>query len=211
MSTRFALAVVACVLYASVASAQAAPDAPASPKPWEFSASAYGYLVPDSSDYVQPTFTADRGWLHLEGRYNYEELETGSLWAGYTFGGGKTVTWDLTPMVGGVFGAIDGVAPGYNASVGWRKLELYSEGEWVIVPGDSTANFFYNWSEATLAPVEWFRFGLVTQRTRAYQSDREIQRGLLVGVSHNQLELTGHIFNPDDSSPIVVVALRVSF
>ncbi|HWT79462.1 MAG TPA: hypothetical protein VN648_11745, partial [Candidatus Methylomirabilis sp.] len=45
---------------------------------WSFSASAYTYFVPDSRDYVQPTVTADRRWLHLEARYNYENLETAS-------------------------------------------------------------------------------------------------------------------------------------
>src|SRR5262249_1982890 len=56
---------------------------------WSFSASAYAYFVPDSREYVQPTFTADRDWLHLEARYNYENLETGSAWLGYNFSGGK--------------------------------------------------------------------------------------------------------------------------
>src|SRR6185436_20186574 len=73
---------------------------------WSFSASAYTYLVPDSGNYAQPTFTAARGWLHLEARYNYEALDTGSAWVGYNFGGGDTLAWELTPMVGGVFGDI---------------------------------------------------------------------------------------------------------
>jgi hypothetical protein len=45
---------------------------------WLFSASAHGYIVPDGRDYVQPTLTADHGRLHLEARYDYEELDTGS-------------------------------------------------------------------------------------------------------------------------------------
>ena len=35
---------------------------------WTFSAFAYTYIVPDDRDYVQPSFTADRAWLHLEAR-----------------------------------------------------------------------------------------------------------------------------------------------
>jgi DNA-binding NtrC family response regulator len=45
----------------------------------------------------------------------------------------------------------------------------------------SSDSFFYNWSELTIAPWDWVRFGMVTQRTRLYDSDREIQRGFLVG------------------------------
>ena len=57
--------------------------------PWAFSLVTSGYIVPDGQSYVSPDFSADRGWLHLEARYNNEALETGSLWAGYNFTVGK--------------------------------------------------------------------------------------------------------------------------
>ncbi len=150
---------------------------------WAFSASVYGYLVPDDQSYAQPTVTADHDWLHLEARYNYEALKTGSTWIGYNFSGGKKLEWEFTPMLGGVFGDFTGIAPGYKGALRWWKLELYSEGEDLFDPGDSSGNFFYNWSELTLSPVDWFRVGLETQRTHAYQTDGEIQRGLLAGFS----------------------------
>ena len=43
-------------------------------------------------------------------------------------------------------GSAKGVAPGYKGSLGWRKLELYSEGEYVFDTGDRSASFFYSWS-----------------------------------------------------------------
>jgi hypothetical protein len=180
-------------------------------KEWSFSVSAYTYIVPDSREYVQPTITADHGWLHLEARYNYEALDTGSTWAGYNFSGGEKFAWEITPMFGVVFGETTGIAPGYKGSLSWWKLELYSEGEYVYDPGDSSDSFFYNWSELTLAPVEWFRFGLVTQRTRLYQTGRETQRGVLVGFSFQRIDLTTYVFNPDESDPVYVVAVGLSF
>jgi len=180
-------------------------------KAWSFSAAAYTYIIPDDREYVQPTITADRGWLHLEARYNYEDLDTGSLWGGYNFSGGDKLAWEITPMLGGVFGDTSGVAPGYKGSLGWWKLELYSEGEYVFDTDDSSESFFYNWSELTLAPLDWFRFGLVTQRTRVYETDREVQRGLLVGFSYKMVDLTTYVFNPDDSKPTFVVAVALNF
>ena len=193
------------------ASASALAQTTTNDDEWSFSASASAYFVPDSDNYVQPTFTADRGWLHLEARYNYEALDTGSAWIGYNISGGETLEWELTPMIGGVFGDITGVAPGYTGSVSWRKLEFYSEGEVVFDTGDSSDSFFYNWSELTLAPVDWFRFGLVTQRTRAYESDREVQRGLLVGFTYNKVDLSAHVLNPDDDEPTFVIAVGLDF
>jgi hypothetical protein len=82
---------------------------------------------------------ADRDWLHLEGRYNYEALDTGSAWVGYNFSGGDMLAWEITPMLGGVFGDTTGVAPGYKGSLGWWKLELYSEGEYVYDTGSDAS------------------------------------------------------------------------
>jgi hypothetical protein len=181
------------------------------PPAWSFSVSAYTYLIPDSREYVQPTITLDRGWLHMEARYNYEDLDTGSAWLGYNFSGEGKVSWEFTPMLGGVFGNTTGIAPGYKGSLGWWKLELYSEGEYVLNTDDIEESFFYNWSELTLSPLEWFRFGLVTQRTRAYATDREVQRGLLAGFTIKQLSLTTYVFNPDDSKPTWVFAAGLTF
>ncbi len=210
---------VLCTEYASAQTpTNASVAAQSSPSPgndhaqkWDFSASVYAYFVPDSKDYLQPTFTADRDWLHLEARYNYEGLDTGSVWFGYNLGGGETLAWEFAPMLGGVFGSTTGIAPGYEGTLTWRKLQLYSEGEYVIDTAGSSGTYFYNWSELTLAPAEWIRFGMVTQHTRAYQTDRDIQRGLLLGLSYKRLEVTGYVFNPDQSKATVVIALRVNF
>lgn len=204
------------VFSADHAPAQTTSKAPApavepAEKAWSFSAFAYTYIVPDSGDYVQPAFTADRGRLHLETRYNYEARDTASAWVGYNFSGGEKLAWELTPMLGGVFGATDGIAPGYKGSLGLGKIELYSEGEYVFDLGSDSDRFFYNWSELTLAPVDWLRFGLVTQRTRVYQTDREIQRGALVGFLHKGASLTGYAFNPDDDKPTFVVSVGLTF
>jgi len=211
---------IALVKCASPAFAQTnATDQANSPPPaienetgkYSFTASVYTYLVPDSRDYVQPTITADRGRLHLEARYNYEALDAGSTWVGYNLSGGERLAWEFTPMLGGVFGDTTGIAPGYKATLSWWKLELFSEGEYVVDTGDSSGSFFYNWSELTLAPMHWFRFGIVTQRTRAYQTDRDIQRGFVVGLSYKKLSLTTYVLNPDESRPTLVLAVSASF
>ena len=66
---------------------------------WEYSLSISTYLAQHARDYANPNFTADRDWLHLEARYNYEALKTGSLWLGYNFSVGKKLTLEATPMI----------------------------------------------------------------------------------------------------------------
>jgi hypothetical protein len=189
-----------------------APSTSAAPaRPWSFGASVNTYFVPEERNFGQPIVSADRSRLHLEARYNYEALDTGSLWLGVNFSGGETVEWEITPMFGGVVGDTSGVAPGYKGSLTWRKLEFYSEGEYVFDSGDSSENFFYNWSELSWAFVDWFRVGLVTQRTRVYQTERDIQRGLLVGFAYKKISATTYVFNPDDAKPTVILGVSVRF
>ena len=71
--------------------------------------------------------------------------------------------------------------------MGWWKLELYSEGEYVVDTGNSDNNFFYNWSELTISPLDWFKVGMVTQRTRLYRTDRD--HGSTVRRSTRELPL----------------------
>jgi hypothetical protein len=204
------------ILLACKASGQTTTNPP-SPAPdattnrWSFSASVYTYLVPDSQNYANPNFTADRGWVHLEARYNYEAQKAGSLWFGRNFKVGDKLALELTPMVGGVFGDLNGIAPGYNLSLSYWKVELSSQSEYVFDLQDRTGNFFYTWSELTYSPVDWFRTGLVVQRTKAYQTALDIQRGLLAGFSYKKFDFTAHVFNFGWTDPTVVLAVGVNF
>lgn len=187
-----------------------ATDASEAAAAWAFSGLAYLYFVPADRSYVQPSFTADRSALHLEARYNYEDMRTASLWVGYNLAGGEELGWTLTPMFASVVGRSNGVAPGCRVSLSYGKFELYSEGEYLFDFGDPAASFFFNWSELGFAPLTWLHAGLVTQRTRAYATTRELQRGLFAGVSFGMATLTTYVLNPDASQPIVIVAASLS-
>lgn len=179
--------------------------------PWSFSLTADGYVVPHSEFFVSPTVTADRGWLHLEARYNYENQQTGSLWIGYNFSVGHKVVFEATPMIGGVFGLTTGVAPGYEVSLSYKRIELSSSGEYVFDTKNRNGSFFYSWPQLTYSPLDWFHVGLVAQRTKAYHTSFDTQRGLLVGFSYKKAEFTTYVFNPGWSDPTLVFELHWSF
>jgi hypothetical protein len=185
------------------------PDA--STEPWSFSLNISGYIVPHDRSYGSPVFSADRRQLHLGARYNYEDKETGSLWVGYNFSLGDRFVLEATPMIGGVFGNTSGIAPGYLAGLTWKRINLSTEGEYVFETKDRTGSFFYSWMELTYSPRQWFRAGLVAQRTKAYHTDLDIQRGVLVGFSHDKLDFTTYVFNPGWTDPTVVLSLGFNF
>jgi len=61
------------------------------------------------------------------------------------------------------------------------------------------------------SPKDWLWVGLSGQRTRLYQTDLEIQRGLLAGVALKNWELTSYLYNVGFDDPFALVTLSVSF
>ncbi len=179
-------------------------------KKWNFGADLNMIFIPDLF-IVSPLFRADKNKLHLEARYNYEDLETFSGWVGYNFIGGKNFEYTITPMVGGVVGLSTGIAPGLEFSFTYKKFELYSESEYIFDVESAENNFFYSWTDLTYSPTDWLSVGLSGQRTRLYQTDLDIQRGLLVGGSYKNFGLRGYVYNLGYDDPFVLIGLSVSF
>ena len=177
---------------------------------WQFNASANFYFIQDDF-FVLPVFIADKNKLHLEARYNYEDRETFSGWVGYNFTGGNAFEYTITPMVGGVVGLSNGMAPGIEVTLGFNGFELYSEAEQYFDFETSANHFFYMWTDLTYSPNDWLWFGLSGQRTRVYQTDLDIQRGLLIGAGLKQWELTTYLYNIASDDPFVMVAISKGF
>jgi len=199
------LAVALLMMRAYVPAVAAQPDA------WSFELAAPTYFLPHESDYVQPTLTADRGALHLEGRYNYEDRESVSGFAGWNFETGSKLSLALTPMLGGVVGNTDGVIPACELTLGYGLAELYAENEYVIDLNESSDSFFYNWSELSFSATRWLSGGLVTQRSRIIHTSRDLQRGPFVGVTAGPIEATGYFFNPGSDDHYFVASIGATF
>jgi hypothetical protein len=186
---------------------------PANKPGWAYSATGMYYSFNDQSDFLLAVAIAERGPLHLEARYNYEALDSGSLFAGWKFSGGDKLTYDLTPIIGAVFGAKQGIAPGFEASVMYGIADFYTEAEHVYDTNAKEDSFTYAWSELGLTPLEWLRFGLVGQRTRLYSSSRDIQQGGFAQIiTPGKVTLGLYVFNPGDSNDrFAVFSLAAKF
>lgn len=198
-------------LWAQTSASVPPANTPAPANPWDFNVNVSGYLVPGGQSYFSPTFTGDHDTLHVEARYNYEAQHTGSLWVGYDLSVGKKLVLEATPMIGGVFGNVNGVAPGLELTVTYKKLQLYSANEYIFDTDAKAGNFFYTWTQLTYSPKPWFAFGYVVQRTRAYQTPLDIQRGLMVQFTRKKITFATQIFNLGQADPTVALSLGYSF
>jgi hypothetical protein len=182
-----------------------------SKNPWSYSLTIDGYVVPGGQSFADPIFTADREWLHLEGRYNYENLRTGSIWVGCNFSTGQELVLNVTPMIGGVFGRSTGIAPGVEASLTYRRIQLWISNEYMFDTGDRSANFYYSWPQLTYSPKPWLHVGIVGDHTKTWRSEFDVEPGLFVGFSHKRWEFTAYEFNAGWTDPTAVLEMGISF
>ena len=183
------------------------PEKPA----WEGAVTAYPTSVRGGENYTPVIAVADRGPLHLEARYSYESIASRSAFAGWTFSGGETLTWELTPMFGGAWGTTRALVPAFEASLGWKQLDFYVEAEYVRDSDERSDSYTYAWSELGFRPLERLRIGLVAQRTRAYGGDRDVQRGPFAQFTWGRVTIGGYWFNPGASEQVVVGSVGLSF
>ena len=192
----------------TVVSAFAQMDSASESPGWRFNAAASFYFIPKDF-FVLPVLRADKNKLHLEARYNYEDRETFSGWIGYNFEGGNKLEYAITPMIGGVVGLSNGIAPGVETTLSFKDFEFYSESEYFLDFKSSENFFLYTWTDISYSPKEWLWFGISAQRTRLYKTDRDIQRGLLIGAGLKSWELSTYgynLFGSDDPFLLLTVS-----
>ncbi|HJS55217.1 MAG TPA: hypothetical protein VJ765_11760 [Chitinophagaceae bacterium] len=178
---------------------------------WNFSAWAEYFIIPEEEDFFNPTFYARSENLHFEGRYNYEDRNTASFWGGWRFKFGKGVKFVIVPMAGIVFGNTDGIAPGLEMEVMYKKFDFYSESEHVFDFNTKENNFFYMYSELAFRPIHAIRTGIITQRTRLYESERELNRGIFGEYYFGRFRVGAFYFNPFASDGFLIASFSVDF
>jgi hypothetical protein len=179
--------------------------------PWEFSLAGYYYAIPGDEDILMAVGRANRGILHLETRYNYEDRRTASLFGGLNYAAGEAFTIELTPMAGVAFGRTEGIVPALEMSLGYGAFDFYAEGEYLFDLNDKSGNFAYTWLELGATPIELVRAGLVAQRTRIFQSPLEIDRGLFAQLAPGPGTFSVYAFNLFTDSWFLVIGLEVGW
>ena len=169
------------------------------------------YLFPDEPGYVQPIFTADHGALHLEGRYNYEDLDTGTFLIGRNFFRDADVEIEVVPMLGAAAGLTDGIVPALSFRLAWSWLEFQSDAEYVFDLDDRENDFFFAWTELSVWPSASFRVGFAEQRTHVKGVPAEANYGLFVGLAGPRMGGSFYSFRDSEGYRYWIVGVDLSF
>jgi len=178
---------------------------------WSFAAEVYYYILPNEKNTTTMIGYADYKAFHSEVRYNYEDLQTVSVFGGYRFNTGQNFTIEVTPIIGLAAGNTDGFITGLLLNLTWKKFDFYSESEYVMNFEGKENNYFYTWSELGITPFYNFRTGISGNRTKLIHSVLVFQRGIFAQYTFRKLAAGVHYFNPHSSNGFVLLSFDYEF
>jgi hypothetical protein len=154
----------------------------------------------------------DRKWLHLEGRYNSEDIHMASFWGGYNFAGGRKFTYTITPMIGVMFGNGSGLLPGVGVALDWKKWTFTNETAIVLYSSSKKdERYIYTSNELDYAIDDIFYVGISLNRSKIYASPVELNAGIGGGFTVGKFTASAFIYDPFDIAPFGFISLSWSF
>lgn len=177
----------------------------------EFSGELYFYYLPEDDFYVTPIIATNRGRLHLEARYNYEDFRSFSFFTGRIFTAGEKEQLEVIPLLGGIVGNTSGVVPGVEVDFLWNNFELYSEAEYVFKLREKDSNYFYNWAEMRYYVGNWWLVGVTSQQTAEVTGSWSVENGFLAGLNFSNYSGLIHLFNPGGGNMFTIFTLALIF
>ena len=179
---------------------------------WSGSAAAYYYFIPGEK--IPPTITAcaDHKSLHLESRYNYEDINSLSVFAGWNFEKQyNKLDITATPMAGVVVGHTNGVIPGLELTATYLWLTLYSENEYMLDFKGKENYFFYSWTQLSGRVFKNIQAGVLAQSLRWYQTKFDVQRGIYAEYSTGNFTFDVYHFNPFTDFNFTIISASFGF
>lgn len=187
-------------------------QADSSEKKWSGNAAMYYYYVPGEN--IPPTITGytEHNNLHIETRFNYEDVNSLSVFAGKKFEKDKSgFTITVTPMAGILVGRTDGVLPGLEFDITKSIFELYSENEYLFSFAGKYGNFFYSWTELNVETIKNLKAGLAAQTLRFYKTNFDIQKGFYGEYETGRFLFDAYYFNPFSKYDFFTAAVNYNF
>lgn len=178
---------------------------------WSFSGCTYYYVKTFSSNNINLVGTADHKSLHLEGRYNYEDVNTISLFAGKKFSTGNKLQVEAIPMIGFSKGNTTGFTPAFEGTLAYKNWDAYFESEYMIDYKKRENNFFYNWLEIGVTSCNSVRTGFAIQHTQLYNIKPRIEPGAFMEYSFWKLTLDAYYLNPLTKNNYLLTAVTIEW
>jgi len=152
-----------------------------------------------------------KNW-YAEARYNYEDLETFSLYLGRAFTGeSNSLNYSIVPMLGGSMGRWQGISTGLNINIDLNNFFFSSQSQYSRSTSAYGDYFVYDWSEVGYQSLKWLYAGVSVQHTHDRSIGHDVQPGIMVGFTFNRFTIPVYTFEPFNTSRNFVVGVTMEW
>jgi hypothetical protein len=164
----------------------------------------------------EPLTVTPQVWIYLkdyyfEARYNYEDLKTFSLYFGKSFYTGKKASIEITPMVGGVVGTINGISPGLNFSLDYLRFSTSTQTQYTFDLKNSGSSFYWDWTNFSFGLGKHFGLGGSVQIYRPQSGEATIDAGPMINFKIGSLQLEAFSYNFWQEQPLWALGVQYTF
>jgi hypothetical protein len=156
---------------------------------------------------VSKAYYQDSRHWYGEVRYNYEEEQTFSLYAGKTFSREDSLSYSFTPLAGIVVGKFRGGSIGMNMTLERKNFIFSSVLQYTASVENKKGNFLFSWSELGYQATSYFYAGLTLQQTCLYQTACKWEPGIQVSISYRKWVFPVYAFSPMDDKRYFVLGI----
>jgi hypothetical protein len=150
------------------------------------------------------------GW-YAEARYNYEDINTASVYMGKSFSGGHDLSFTITPMAGIIFGKYNGAALASNCDLNYKKIFFSGQLQYTLSKIGKSDNYFYQWLETGIQCTKWFFAGITVQQTKLYQQKMITMPGLMFGFQKKNITVPVYFFNPNKNNISLLLGIIIEW
>ena len=171
----------------------------------------YSYSGKPLSEAIVPVYhiQSENNW-YGELRYNYEDAQTLSVYAGKTINGGNVLNFGITPLLGFSTGRFTGISVAINSEISWKQFYISSQSQYSRgIKGGST-DFLFNWSELGYTISPHFFSGLTMQYTRQ-SGQTVVESGVLAGLTFNAISIPFYVFSPLHKSQYFILGVNYEY
>jgi hypothetical protein len=171
----------------------------------------YNYIRQSDGAGLVPMFhlQTKNNW-YTELRYNYEDAQTLSLFAGKAFESGKAIEYTIIPMMGFSIGRFTGASIGLNTDITWKNFDLSTQSQYSIAMKKNTNDFFFNWSELTYSFSQNIFAGIAMQYT-LQTKQQALEPGIVAGVNLKNVSFPIYAFNLFRTDSYFVVGVNYEY
>jgi hypothetical protein len=155
-------------------------------------------------------YQAKTGW-YAEARYNYEAVNSISVYTGKTIERRSKLSYSLNTIAGIVMGGFKGGSIAVNADAEYKKIFFSLQSQYTFSVENRSLNYIYIWSDICYQLFPSLSAGISLQQTNGNNTEVISEKGIFVKAGSGKWNVPLYIFNPFNNNRYMVLGINYTW